>query len=281
MNMIVMLGILTVFYFITLTLICVYREKINTKICNLIFVIVDIVFFFCWTFAGYQKGWLNDGFLTLDNISPMVCTMIALIYLMNDKVRVACLSMVAFLAAGMFCAMYISPEQAYLFSFYEQANFIYASEASCHLVCSLFGFYLVLTDQIKPNLRYWKYGLIFTFSVVGFGVLLNFIFHKDFFGMNPYGHYSIYFVDIFGSFWATLFAYLVGILLVLTIGLQVTQVLYYATVKKESVPAAEQPEPVEEPTEQAEVTERTEEVEQAESTEQTVEELVKEGIHQK
>ena len=38
--------------------------------------------------------------------------------------------------------------------------------------------------------------------------------------MDPYGNYSIYMLDIFGTFEATLIAYLLGVLCVLTIGMQ-------------------------------------------------------------
>ena len=38
--------------------------------------------------------------------------------------------------------------------------------------------------------------------------------------MDPYGDYAIYFLDIFGTFEATLLAYLLGVLTVLTIGLE-------------------------------------------------------------
>ena len=243
MNMILMLGIVSVFYFATLILICFYRDKINIKIGNLLFVIADVIFFFCWNYAAYQHGWLEDGFMTLENISPMVCTVIPFIYIMNDKVKRCCLSMVAFLSVGMFCALYISPEYAYLFNFNDQANFLYASEVLCHMICSLFGVYLVLTGQVKTDFSHWWRSLAFTYSIVGYGVVLNFLFHKRNFGMDPYGNYSIYFVDIFGSFWATLVAYLVGILLVLTIGLQAMHLLNRLTTKREKAPLAAPSEP--------------------------------------
>ena len=38
--------------------------------------------------------------------------------------------------------------------------------------------------------------------------------------MDPYGNYAIYFLDIFGTFEATLVAYLLGVLTVLTLGLE-------------------------------------------------------------
>ena len=224
MNMIAMLALASVFYFITLVLIVIFRDKINIKVGNLLFVIVDVIFFLCWNIAAYQKGWLEDGFMTLENISPMVCTVIPFIYIMNDRVKKCCLSMVAFLSVGMFAAMYISPEYAYLFNFNVEASFIYASEACCHLVCSLFGVYLVLTKQVKTDFSHWWRALAFTFAIVGYGVLLNFLFHKANFGMNPYGSYSIYFLDIFGSFWATLVAYVIGVFLVITLGMQIMHI---------------------------------------------------------
>ena len=59
------------------------------------------------------------------------------------------------------------------------------------------------------------------FSVIGFGLFLNYVFHMSNFGMDPYGNYTIYMIDIFGSFEATLAAYLLGVVLVITLGLQI------------------------------------------------------------
>ena len=56
MNMLTMLAILTVLYFVTLLLICIYRYKINIKIGNLIFAITDFVFFMYYTLFYYIKN---------------------------------------------------------------------------------------------------------------------------------------------------------------------------------------------------------------------------------
>ena len=232
MNMILMLGIVTFLYFFSLTLMCFYREKMNPKFWNVIFVVTDILFFFCWNLAGYERGWMKDRFMTLDNISPMMCTMIGLLFFMSPKVAQHCKCAVAFLSFGMFCAMLISPERAYLFSFDEQADFLYASEALCHMIMALFGAYLILSKQVKLNSKDFFKSAVFVYSIVGFGVLLNFIFKKDFFGMTPYGDYNIYGVRLFGSFWATLLGYLVGIFLVLLFGLQTHWVLAWLALGK-------------------------------------------------
>ena len=221
MNMLTMLAILTVVYFGTLLALCFFREQINIKVFNLIFVILDVFFFFLWNLAMYPKGKLDDGFETLENISPLMFTLIPLTYFMKGKVKDYCFSAIAFLSVGMLVAMYASPEYEYVFTFRREADFMYTSEALCHMLCSLFGAYLVLTNQVKPVFSSWIKSIVFMYSFITFGVILNFVFHKGFFGMDPYGDYSIYMIDIFGSFEATLVAYYIGVLLVLTIGMQV------------------------------------------------------------
>ena len=221
MNMLTMLAILTVVYFGTLLALCFFREQINIKVFNLIFVILDVFFFFLWNLAMYPKGKLDDGFETLENISPLMFTLIPLTYFMKGKVKDYCFSAIAFLSVGMLVAMYASPEYEYVFTFRREADFMYTSEALCHMLCSLFGAYLVLTNQVKPVFSSWIKSIVFMYSFITFGVILNFVFHKSFFGMDPYGDYSIYMIDIFGSFEATLVAYYIGVLLVLTIGMQV------------------------------------------------------------
>ncbi len=232
MNMILMVGIVLFIYFFSLALICLYRDQLNIKAFNCIFVITDVIFFFCWNLSYFQKGWLEKGFMTLDNISPMIFTMVGLLYFMSDGVKEYCLSAIAFLSAGMFCAMMISPEQAYLVSFTQEATFMYTSEAFCHMHASLFGLYLVVTRQIKVDFEHLIKAVIFMYSIISFGVFLNYVFHKSFFGMDPYGNYGIYFIDIFGSFGATLAAYYLGVLVVLILGWQVGRMFVKLTSHK-------------------------------------------------
>ena len=220
MNMMQMVGIMMLCYFVALTVICLYHNHINKKIGNIIFIAIDVVFFFCWNFAAYQRGWLEDGFMTFGNISPFIMTLIPLTVFMNEKVRSYCNAAIAFLWMGMFLALSISPEHSYIFSFTHEANFIYASEAACHLVASIYGIYLIISGQVVCDFKNLIKSVVCMYSVIGFGLFLNYFFHTDNFGMDPYGDYSIYMLDIFGSFGATLAAYLLGVLVVLIVGMQ-------------------------------------------------------------
>lgn len=231
MDMMLVLGILTLIFFVSLMIMCLYRSKINVKLWNTIFILFNFFAYSCWNYASYQKGWLDDGWMTLGNISPLMFTMILLLPFMNAKVRDYVMSAIAFLSVGMFIAMLISPEHSYIFNFNREASFLYTSEAVCHMICSIFGIYLVLSGQVKPDFKAWVKSMIFLYSVITFGVILNFIFHRSHFGMDPYGDASIYMIDIFGSFGATLLAYYAGVGLVLAVGVQCMQFLDMVTSK--------------------------------------------------
>ena len=168
MNMTQMVGIMVFFFFVSLTVICLYHQHINKKIGNLIFIIVDIIFFLGWNYAAYMRGSLDDGFMTLDNISPFIMTLIPLTPLLNEKVKTYCNSAIAFLWMGMFLALSISPEHSYLFNYNHEATFLYAAEAACHLVAALYGIYLIISGQVICDFKHLVKSAVCLYSVIGF-----------------------------------------------------------------------------------------------------------------
>ena len=231
MDMTVTLGIFTLFFFVTLFIMCFYRSKINVKVCNVIFIVSDLLAYSAWTYAAYQDGWLGDGWMTLGNISPLMFTIILLTPFMNERIRDYAYSTLAFLNVGMFLAMLISPEHDYIFNFNTEATFTYTTEAVCHMICSLYGIYLVLSKQVKADFKHWVKSVVFLLSIISVAVTLNFVYHRNYFGMNPYGTAKIYMLDLFGSFNATLAAYYFGVVLVLTVGMQGVAMLDRITMK--------------------------------------------------
>lgn len=246
MHMMQMLGGLTLVFFVGLFLMCFFRERLSQHpFINSLFVIVCAAFFFCWNYAAYERGWLEDGFMTLENISPMICTVILLTPFMQKKIRDLAYCAIGFLAFGMFLALYISPGAEYFTKHNYTATFMHVSEASCHLVMALYGFYLILVGRVKLTWQSFGKACIFVYVSIGFGVFLNWCFHLANFGMNMYGDYSIYFLDIFGSFKATFIAYLVGVLGTLILGFLVGIFLDWVSRPKEIKKDAKT-EPVEE-----------------------------------
>ena len=231
MDMTVVIGIFTFIFFVSLSIMCFYRSKINIRFWNKVFIAADVVVYSCWVYASYQRGWLRDGWPTLENISPLMFTVMLLLPFFNDKVKKYAYSAFAALNVGMFVAMLVSPEHEYLFNFKTEATFEYTAEAVCHMLCSLYGIYLVLSHQVKPDFKAWVRSMAFIYPIITLGVITNFVYHKNNFGMDPYGTASIYMIDIFDGFWATLVAYYFGVALVLTIGIQAAGILDVITAK--------------------------------------------------
>lgn len=234
MHMMQMLGALSLVFFIGLFLLCYFREKLNNPIIDPLFIIVCAICFFCWNYAAYERGWLKDGFMTLENISPFICTIILLTPFMSEKIKDFAYCAIAFLGFGMFLALYISPGASYFMSHNYTATFMHISEAVCHLAMSLYGFYLILSNKVTLSWQSLAKSIVFIYTAIGFGVFLNWCFHLANFGMNMYGDYSIYFLDIFGSFEATFVAYLVGVLAVIAMGFLVGMFLDWLSPQKNS-----------------------------------------------
>ena len=218
MHMMQMLGGLTLVLFLALFLMCFFREKLKHPIVAPLFLIVCAVFFFCWNYAAYERGWLEDGFMTLENISPFICTVILFSPFLNEKIKDFANCAIAFLGFGMLLALYISPGASYFIDHNHTATFMHISEAACHLLMALYGFYLILVGKVQLTWQSFGKSIVFVYTSISFGVFLNWCFHLSNFQMDMYGDYSIYFLDIFGSFEITFIAYLLGVLATLTMG---------------------------------------------------------------
>lgn len=262
MHMMQMLGALSLVFFAGLFLLCYFREKLNNPIINPLFLIVCAVCFFCWNYAAYERGWLKNGFMTLENISPFICTVIIATPFLQEKIRDFAYCAIAFLGFGMFLALYISPGASYFMDHNHTATFMHISEAVCHLTMSLYGFYLILANKIKLSWENLGKAIVFIYTAIGFGVFLNWCFHLNNFQMDMYGDYSIYFLDIFGTFEATFIAYLAGVMGTILMGFLVGTFLDWFSKPQKVEDAPSRQVPI--LTNNAEKSEQTETVEKAE-----------------
>ena len=218
MHIMYMLGIISLVFLAALFLMCMFRERLNHPIVNPLLVCACALFIFFWNYATYEQGGLKAGFITFNNISPYICTVIPLTPIMNERIKSFAYPAIAFLGFGMFVAMFVSPEVEYIYGYHQDAQLIHVTEAACHLIMSIYGFYLILSNKVKMNTKNYFKAIVFMYLSIGFVLFLNLFFHRSYFGMNMHGNYSIYFIDIFGSFDATLAAYLLGVLATITVG---------------------------------------------------------------
>ena len=219
MSMMQMTAILIFIYFTCIWLIVILLSKVRQKnIVNISFIVLNCIYFGLLNVI-YYGGKQNFRFLMFDNISPFTFTFMPFLLVFRNKVKVCFLAAISFLSIGMFVAMLVTPQQAYLVNFNNESGMDFLLDALCHLNCSLFGIYLISSGQVKISIKNLVKSTVFMYFVITSGVAMNYIFHTNNFGMCPYGGYSIYFIDIFEEYWATLLAYYVGVFLVLSIGL--------------------------------------------------------------
>lgn len=217
MPMMTMVFVFVCMYFVCLTAILFFHKYVDPKKMILIFTIIDVVLFVgSWINDFHRKG--SFDFLTFDQISPFMFTMLPLSYLMKDKLRNIVYQTAALLSLGMFVAMLVSPLEAHLGSYHDKASILYILDTLLHLNFSLFGIYLFISGTIKLEIKSVLSSAIFLHSVITFAVICNFLFHKNYFGMGYYSNYGIYMIRIFETYWATLIVYLLGVVLVLMLG---------------------------------------------------------------
>jgi hypothetical protein len=217
MSMMGMTGVLIALYFITITAIMAFSKEQPKKDLDWIFLTINLITFLGLNIFYFQK----DGkitFLSFDNISPFTFTFMIFIGLFKEKLAYAFRCAIAFLSVGMIIAMMITPQYAYIYSFVEEARIDYLLDALGHMNCSLYGIYLVASGKVKLTLPNFSRAAIFMYTVITGVVITNALFHKNFFGMCPYGGYSIYMFNLFEEYWATLLAYYLGVLAVLYLG---------------------------------------------------------------
>lgn len=219
MPMMTMMILLVCVYFACLIAILFFYKRMNQKIVIKVFAFTDLALFIayiindCYRFGSFQ-------FISLDQISPFMFTIVPLVLVTKNKAKDIIMNTVSLLSLGMLVAMLVSPMEAFLGSYRKEASLLYWLDTLLHLNCSLFGTYLFISGMVKLKYKSLFKGAGLLYSVIILGVMLNFIHHKNYFGMGYYSNYGIYMIRIFETYWASLAAYLLGVALVLMLGFE-------------------------------------------------------------
>lgn len=219
MSMMTMMILLVFLYFACLVAILFFHKRMNQKITIKVFVFIDLVLFIAYVINEYYRHGTFQ-FISLDQISPFMFTIIPLILVTKNKAKDIIMNTVSLLSLGMLVAMLVSPMEAFLGSYRKEASLLYWLDTLLHLNCSLFGTYLFISGTVKLKYKSLFKGVGLLYSIIMLGVSLNFIHHKNYFGMGYYSNYGIYMIRIFETYWATLVAYLLGVVLVLMLGFE-------------------------------------------------------------
>ncbi len=235
MSVMAVLIALVAVYFSVLAAMIICQERFNQKITIAVFTTVNVMLFIGqWLYNYYQRE--QFVFFLLDQISPCMFTLLSLACFMKRGIKNALYRAAAFLSCGMLLAMLLSPGAAYIEGYVDDRLMLFTLDILQHLNFSLFGMFLVLSGRVRVNFKSLTSAMGFLFSIIGFVLLVNFVFRQNFFGMGYYGEYGIYRVKLFDSYWLTLATYLFGVFLVLIIGYGFSCILLKLTKREDEAP---------------------------------------------
>ncbi len=216
--------IFAIVYFAVFSTMLVYQKQLNPKYTIATFTTVNLILLLgVWLFNYFERN--KFEFFLLDQISPCMFTLLVFSYFLKDEIKDVFYSTAAYFSTGMLLAMLLSPGATYIQGGQENDMILYTIDILQHLNFSLFGIYLVLSQTAKINAKSFRNSLVFIFSIISFVLVINFVFHQNFFGLGYYSDFGIYTLDLFDSYWLTLLVYLAGVFTVVILGFGVNKLL--------------------------------------------------------
>lgn len=213
---------ITLVGFIAIYIIGIFGMKyINKKIIiNIIFPFLFFLFSLTNTIYFYYKVGFNDwnfqNTLPVANISPFMFFTSLIIIVLPNKLKKYVNTLILLLSLGMFGAGMLS----LIFNAIRDYNYYWfiILDSFNHLLFSLYGIYLLKTNQIcKENKKIILSGSLIIFVSLVM-LVLNLIFQTSFFGLSLFGNHSIYNIVISDSSLLSAFIYFIGLIIILCLG---------------------------------------------------------------
>ncbi len=187
---------------------------------NSVFVVLIVAFYLYIVRYTYldvgPDDWNFKNTLPTANVSPFMFTTTLVMWLLPKSVRKHLFTLVSLLSFGMLvaglggCLDYVMRD--YMFHWH------IAFDCAAHVLLSLWGAYLIRSEQVELTPQKAIRGGAIIVSVAALMLILNSIFKTAFFGLSVYGDHNIYNIKIFESGVVSILVYFVGLCLVLCLG---------------------------------------------------------------
>ena len=192
----------------------------NTKLFNAIF---SSITFVCYLFVVIRvyfsvgfNDWNFQNTLPVANVSPFMFTLVGIIHLFPIKIKRHLYLLISLLSVGMLCSSIFGC--IYNASINYRFHWHFLSDYFAHIMLSLWGVYLVKTNQVELNK---KNVLISSSIIIGVALImliLNVIFDTAFFGLSLFGKHNIYNMVLTDNSYLSAILYFFGLSFVLAIG---------------------------------------------------------------
>jgi len=161
------------------------------------------------------KNWDYVTLLPLGNVGPFMFFTLPFLFVLPKKIRKYYLTLVALLSPAML--IYGLMRGVVLIATATKSYATYVIDIICHTLFSLYGVYLVRSEQVDIDIKHSLISSAIILVVALFMLALNAIFHTHFFGLSLYGDHSIYSLIFLDS--AALSVLLYFVLLVVALGI--------------------------------------------------------------
>ena len=214
---IVSLVILILFYILVLFLMPKFKNIALTNLlfCLIPFVLYVIVVIIVYSSVGFDD-WNFHNVLPTANVSPFMFFIMPLCLILPKKLRQYLYTLVALLFVGMFVSPCVN--SIYFASISYKFHFHFLLDYVAHFMLSLWGIYLVRTNQVNLSRKNCIVGGLIIVIVALIMLLLNVIFDTAFFGLSLNGKHNIYNQVLVSNSYLSAIIYFVGLLGVLIIG---------------------------------------------------------------
>lgn len=193
----------------------------NTKLFNGLFVCIVAVCYLLVMLTVYLDvgfaDWNFQNTLPTANVSPLMFCLTIFVLFLPKKARRYCLLLVSLLSVGMLASTIFgciyNASIGYKFHFHFLLDYI------AHVALSLWGIYLVKTNQVKVENKSCIVSMCMIFAYATLMLILNVIFDTAFFGLSLNGKHNIYNMVITSNSYLSALLYYAGLFVVLIAGM--------------------------------------------------------------
>lgn len=197
-----------------------FRYIKNKRIFTVIFPWLIFVGYICCVISmGIKNGVRDWNFLNAlptANVSPFMYCLTPFMFLFPEKIRKYLFGLTALLSFGLICAGCITC----LFNIWRSYSFHweFAVDTMAHGALSLFGVYLIQSEQTDLKIKTCLIGGSIIVGVAVMMLVLNLVLHTSFFGLSLYGQHNIYNAVLCKSGYLSAALYFIGLCGVLALG---------------------------------------------------------------
>ena len=228
MKYIIFIFIILVAYVLSITSMKYIKQK---KIADFIFAFLIFALYVAHSFIIFRDvgfyDWNYQNTLPTANVSPFMFVLTPIILVFPKAIKPYFFLLISLLSFGMLssailgCAFNAFRNYAFHYHF--------AMDYTAHIIISLFGIYLVKTEQVKPTPKKCLISSLIIFAVATLMLILNAIFDTAFFGLSLSGKHTIYNSVIVENSYLSALIYFTGLATVLFLGY-----LYIKIINKKS-----------------------------------------------